>query len=635
MISDAILANAIRVLSQDAMQRANPGQPGLPMGMTEAAVALWHRHLKHNPLDPHWPDRDRFILDSGHGAMLLYSLLHLCGYALPMEELKRFRRLHSKTPGHPEVGYTPGVEATTGPLGQGLANAVGMALAEKLLASEFNRDGLKIVDHRTYVFIDEGCLMEGISHETCSLAGAWGLAKLIAFYDDSDGGDMPARFAACGWNVLRNVDGRCVDTVDAAIRAAQEESRRPTLICCKTECAPADRAALGWRHEAFVMPDEVLAAWDARKAGGQRQGRWELLMKRYRAKHPKLAAEYERRLRGELPQHFSARIAQQVQQTQAKAQAMATCDAGRNAAASMAAMLPELTGGAAESGAHAQGGDRLHNDMRYGAREFGMAAIMNGLALHGGLRPFGIARLMSSDYARNALRMAALMRLNPVYAFTHDSIGADEDGPAHQAVEQTATMRLIPNMDVWRPCDAVETLVAWQMALEHRHTPTCLILCRQSLPCQSRDAQQVADIRRGGYTLRREGKRLQAVLIATGSEVALAVQAQALLAERNVHVRVVSMPSPHAFDRQDLSYQHALLPLQVPLIAIEAGVCAYWRKYVGRRGAVIGIDTFGESAPAEDLYRHFGLTAARIVETTLRLLPQPAPVPRTSSEEPA
>ena len=634
------------------------------MGMAEVAVALWTRHLKHNPLDPHWPDRDRFVLSNGHGAMLLYSLLHLTGYALPTAELKRFRQLHSKTPGHPEVGYTPGVEASTGPLGQGLANAVGMALAEQLLASEFNRDELAIVDHYTYAFVGDGCLMEGISHEAASLAGTWGLSKLIVLYDDNgisiDGrvdawftDDTPARFAAYGWNVMARVDGHSVAAVDAAIIAAKAQTAKPTLICCQTvigQGAPlkggsaqshgaplganeigATRAALGWAHAPFAIPEAVYAAWDARPAGGERQGLWEALMARYRKKHPTLAADYARRLRGDLPASFAARCTRQLREIQAKSETLATRQASQKAIGFLAGLLPELIGGSADLSASnltlwpeasvkakgTKGGNYLH----YGVREFGMAAIINGLLLHGALRPFGGTFLIFSEYARNALRMAALMRLNAIYVFTHDSIGLGEDGPTQQPVEQTASLRLIPNMDVWRPCDAAETMVAWQVALEHRHTPTSLILSRQSLPAQARSAQQLSDMRKGAYALRQEAGALQAILIATGSEVGLAIEAWATLAEQGIHVRVVSMPSCHAFDRQDQSYQHALLPLDILSVAIEAGVTAGWRKYVGRRGAVIGIDTFGESAPAAELYRHFGITAARIVETTLKLLP--------------
>jgi len=654
-------ANAIRALSMDAVQAAGSGHPGMPLGMAEIAVALWAGHLKHNPKDPHWPNRDRFVLSNGHGSMLLYSLLHLTGYPLPIEELKRFRQLHSMTPGHPEFGYTPGVETSTGPLGQGLANAVGLALAEQLLAAEFNRDGFPVVDHYTYAFVGDGCLMEGISHEACSLAGTWKLGKLIVFYDDNgisiDGhvkgwfsDDTPARFRAYGWNVIEDIDGHNIKAVDHAIRKAREQTEQPTLICCKTiigkgspakagthDChgAPlgdaeiaATREAIGWPHAPFEIPREIYAAWDARKAGTKHQARWEALMQTYREAYPKLSSEFDRRQRGALPDKFAQRAARQIKALQTQGDTMATRKASQNAIAFFAKGLPELVGGSADltgsnltqwpgakSFVPTKGGNYLH----YGVREFAMAAIMNGMQLHHGLRAFGGTFLMFSEYARNALRMAALMKINPIYVFTHDSIGLGEDGPTHQPIEQIATLRLIPNMDVWRPCDTVETLVAWQVALEHLHTPTALILSRQNLPCQERKAQQIADIRKGGYILCREGGKLQAILIATGSEVDLAVQAWRELAGQGVYVRVVSMPSCSAFDQQDQTYQHATLPFGVPTLAVEAGVTAGWRKYVGRRGVVIGIDTFGESAPAGDLYRHFGLTTARIVEATLKM----------------
>ncbi|MFT3961235.1 transketolase [Propionivibrio sp.] len=644
-------ADALRALSLDAALAAGAGHPGMPMGMAEAAVALWGGHLKHNPLDPRWPDRDRFVLSDGHGSLLLYSLLHLTGYPLPMSELKRFRRLHSMTPGHPEVGYTPGVEASTGPLGQGLANAVGMALAERLLAAEFNRDGFPVVDHRTYAFVGDGCLMEGISHEAAALAGAWRLAKLTVLHGDNgtagDGSadDTAARFRACGWNVIDEVDGHSVAAVDEVLRAAAAQTEKPTLIRCRTaigQGAPTDagappgaaeiataRAALGWRHAPFEIPRPLYDAWDARQAGATRQARWEALMAAYRAKHRKLAAEFDRRQRGALPDKFAARAARQAKALQAQGAALATREASREAIAFFARTMPELIGGSAAPNGSSltrwpaarpfrpgAGGNYLH----YGAREFGMAGIINGLQLHGGLRAFGGAFLAFSDYARNALRMAALMRLNSIHVFTHDSIGLGEDGPAHQPVEQLAALRLIPNMDVWRPCDAVETLAAWQAALEHAHTPTSLVLSRQELPCQSRTAQQVADIRKGGYVLRREGGPLRAILIATGSEVQIAVAAWQELAARGVHARVVSMPSCHVFDQQEPAYRHTVLPFTVPALAVEAGATAGWGKYVGRHGAAIGIDTFGESAPAGELFRHFGITAARTVAAALKLI---------------
>ena len=591
-------------------------------------------------------------------------MLHLTGYALPIEELKRFRQLHSMTPGHPEVGYTPGVETSTGPLGQGLANAVGLALAEQLLAAEFNRDGFPVVDHYTYAFAGDGCLMEGISHEACSLAGTWKLGKLIVFYDDNgisiDGhvngwftDDTPARFRAYGWNVIEDIDGHDIKAVDHAIRKAKEQTEKPTLICCRTvigkgapakagthDChgAPlgeaeiaATRKAIGWPHPPFEIPRELYAAWDARKAGARHQAHWEALMQTYREAYPKLGAEFDRRQRGALPEKFAQRAARQLKALQAQGETTATRKASQNAIGFFAKSLPELVGGSADlTGSNltqwpgakgfvpATGGNYIH----YGVREFAMTAIMNGLQLHRGLRAFGGTFLVFSDYARNALRMAALMKTNPIYVLTHDSIGLGEDGPTHQPIEQLATLRLIPNMDVWRPCDTVETFVAWQAALEQMHTPTSLILSRQNLPCQPRNAQQIADIRKGGYILRREDGPLQAILIATGSEVEIAMEAWSQLTERGVHVRVVSMPSCHAFDQQDQTYQHAILPFNVPSLAIEAGVTAWWRKYVGRRGVVIGIDTFGESAPAAELFRHFGMTTARVVESTLKLISQ-------------
>ena len=656
------LANAIRALAMDAVQQANSGHPGMPMGMAEIAVALWHGHLRHNPANPKWPNRDRFVLSNGHGSMLLYSLLHLTGYDLPIEELKRFRQLHSKTPGHPEYGYAPGIETTTGPLGQGIANAVGMAVAEKMLAAEFNRDGFKLVDHYTYAFLGDGCLMEGISHEVCSIAGTWGLNKLIAFYDDNgisiDGhvegwftDDTPKRFEAYGWHVVRNVDGHSVEAVDAAIREAKAQTAKPTLICCKTvigKGAPtkagthdshgaplghdeiaATRTALGWSHVPFAIPAEIYAAWSAKDAGAKAEGEWNALFEDYRKAHPEEAAEFERRVHGKLPEDFADYAAAQLQATIDKAETIATRKASQNAIQAFAPQLPELVGGSADlAGSNltlwkgAQGVSRNEggNYLYYGVREFGMAAIMNGLILHGGYRAFGGTFLMFSEYARNALRMAALMKLNPIYVFTHDSIGLGEDGPTHQPVEQTATLRLVPNMDVWRPCDTTETMVAWQVAIEHRNTPTSLILSRQNLAFQNRTAQQVSDIRRGGYVLKREAGELKVVLIATGSEVDLAIKAHALLAEQGIHARVVSMPSTHLFDRQDAAYQSEVLPPHVPRVAVEAGVTDYWRKYVGLHGAVVGIDTFGESAPAGALYKHFGITAEAVAEKAQALV---------------
>jgi transketolase len=658
---EAQCANALRMLAVDAVQKANSGHPGMPMGMAEVATALW-RHLKHNPANPQWADRDRFVLSNGHGSMLLYALLHLSGYDLSLEDLSRFRQLHSRTPGHPERHLTPGVETTTGPLGQGIANAVGMALAEQLLAAEFNRAGHTIVNHHTYVFLGDGCLMEGISHEACSLAGTWGLNKLIAFYDDNgisidghvDGwftDDTPRRFEAYGWNVIRAIDGHDCDAIDAAIRQARLSTDRPTLICCRTTIgkgapnkagthdvhgAPlgaaeveAVRRHLAWPHAPFEIPAAVRARWDARAKGYAAESEWELRFARYRAAHPELAEEFTRRMAGALPADFAAQCAAALERCVARGATIATRKASQDAIEEMAKLLPELVGGSADlapsnltrwstckavtarsAGNAPSGGNYIH----YGVREFGMAAIANGLTLHGGVRPFAGTFLMFSEYARNALRMAALMKINPIFVFTHDSIGLGEDGPTHQPVEQTATLRLLPNMDVWRPCDTVETLIAWQCALEHEQTPTSLILSRQNLPFQPRDAQTLASVRRGGYVLSAEPDApwLDVVLIATGSEVALAIEAQKLLAAERISARVVSMPSTFVFDRQEAAWRDSVLPHGVPRVAVEAGVTDYWRKYVGLEGGVVGIDTFGESAPAPALYAHFDLTAQRI-----------------------
>ena len=658
MSSQASLANAIRVLAIDAIQAANSGHPGAPMGMAEMAVALWQRHLKHNPADPLWADRDRFVLSNGHGSMLLYALLHLTGYDLPLEELKRFRQLHSKTPGHPEFGHTAGVETTTGPLGQGITNAVGMALAEQLLATEFNRDGFPIVDHYSYVFLGDGCMMEGISHEACSLAGTWKLSKLIAFYDDNgisiDGhvegwfsDDTPKRFEAYGWNVIRAVDGHDVDAVDAAIRAAKAQNDKPTLICCKTVIgkgspnkagthdvhgAPlgkdevaATRAALGITSGPFEIAADVYAGWDARANGAARQAEWQKLFDAYRAAHPELAAEFLRRMAGEAHPEFAAKADAALAEILAKGETIATRKSSQNAIQALAPVMPEFVGGSADLApsnlttwkgcrsishdAPQAGGNYIH----YGVREFGMAAIMNGLILHGGFRPFGGTFLMFSEYARNAIRMAALMKINPIYVFTHDSVGVGEDGPTHQPIEQTATLRMVPNLDVWRPCDSVEAFVAWRTAIEHKATPTALILTRQNLPHQARDAAQVAAIAKGGYVLKDCAGAPQAVIIATGSEVALAVAAQAKLAEQGVAVRVVSLPSSFAFEQQDAAYRASVLPRGIPRVAVEAGVTGYWRQYVGLEGAVVGIDRFGECGPATQVFEYLGITADKVV----------------------
>ena len=659
MVSQVSLANAIRVLSMDGVQAANSGHPGAPMGMAEIAVALWHRHLKHNPTDPKWANRDRFVLSNGHGSMLLYSLLHLTGYDLPLSELKAFRQLHSKTPGHPEYGHTAGVETTTGPLGQGVANAIGFALAEQLLAAEFNREGFPIVDHYSYTFMGDGCMMEGISHEVCSLAGTWGLSKLIAFYDDNgisiDGDvvgwfrdDTPKRFEAYGWNVIRDVDGHDVDAIDAAIKAAKSQNAKPTLICCKTvigkgspnkagghdvhgsplgkDEVAATRAALGVTGEAFELPADVLADWDAKAAGAKAEAAWQELFGAYRAAHPALATEFVRRMNGNLHPEFAAKTAEALAEIAAKGETIATRKSSQNSIQALAPVMPEFIGGSADLApsnltqwkgcksvrpdAMAEGGNYIH----YGVREFGMAAIMNGLVLHGGFRPYGGTFLMFSEYARNAIRMAALMKINPIYVFTHDSIGVGEDGPTHQPIEQTATLRMMPNLDVWRPCDTVEAFVAWQVAVEHRDCPTALMLTRQNLAHQARDAGQIAAIRRGGYVLKDCEGTPKAVIIATGSEVSLAIAAQKALAEKGVAVRVVSLPSSFVFDHQDAAYRASVLPLGIPRVAVEAGVTGYWRQYVGLEGAVVGIDRFGECGPAGQVFEFLGVTANKVVE---------------------
>lgn len=661
MVTQKQLAGAIRVLSMDAVQQANSGHPGMPMGMADIAVALWNHHLKHNPANPKWFDRDRFVLSNGHGSMLLYSLLHLTGYDLSIDDLKNFRQLHAKTPGHPEYGYAPGVETTTGPLGQGITNAVGMALAEKMLAAEFNRDYFPIVDHYTWTFLGDGCLMEGISHEACSLAGTWGLGKLIAFYDDngiSIDGDVegwftdntPARFESYGWQVIPNVDGHDVDAIMAAIAKAKAETGKPTLICCKTvigKGAPnkegghdvhgaplgaaeiaATRENIGWNAAPFEIPAEIYAAWDARPSGEKAESIWNQLFANYREQYPELAAEYTRRMQGELPANWDAHYAAAIEAVNTKAETIATRKASQNAIAAFAPALPELVGGSADltpsnltnwpaskAVSRETGGNYIH----YGVREFGMAAIMNGMTLHGGLKPFGATFLMFSEYARNALRMAALMKINPLFVFTHDSIGLGEDGPTHQPVEQIATLRLIPNMNVWRPCDTVESLVAWGESLARQDGPSTLIFSRQNLPFVSRDAAQIEGVKRGGYVLR-DADNAQAVILATGSEIELALQAQEALAAEGIAVRVVSMPSTNVFDRQTRDYIESVLPRALPRVAVEAGVTDFWRKYVGLDGAVIGIDSFGESAPAKQLFEHFGITTANVVAAVKSVL---------------
>jgi transketolase len=656
--SDAALANAIRALAMDAVEAAKSGHPGMPMGMAEIAVALWRRHLRHNPANPAWPNRDRFVLSNGHGSMLLYSLLHLTGYALPMEELRRFRQLGSKTPGHPEYGYAPGVETTTGPLGQGFANAVGMAIAEKLLAAHFNRPGLELVDHHTYVFMGDGCMMEGISHEAGAFAGTLGLGKLIAFYDDngisidSEKGqiahwytdDVPRRFSAYGWQVIPNVDGHDVEAVDRAIRKAKREKARPSLICCKTVIAKgapkkantgaahgaplgaeeiaATRAAIGWPHAPFELPEEVRVAWDARESGQRAEKKWNRLFAVYEKQFPAEAAEYRRRIAGELPAEFDERVGALLEELGAKAETMATRKASQNVLEALKPALPELLGGSADltgsnltmvkaSKAVAPGLLLQGNHLFYGVREFGMCAMMNGITLHGGLIPYGGTFLVFSDYARNALRMAALMKIRVVYVFTHDSIGLGEDGPTHQPIEHAASLRLIPNMEVWRPADTVETAVAWAAALRRRQGPTALLLSRQNVAFSS--GGNAAGAGRGGYILA-DAQEPRAVIIATGSEVPLALGAQKLLGEDGIAVRVVSMPSTSVFDRQDEDYRNSVLPRELPKVAVEAGSRDYWRKYVGLDGAVVGMDGFGESAPAGDLFKHFGFTPAHVAE---------------------
>jgi transketolase len=655
------MANALRALAMDAVQAANSGHPGMPMGMAEIAVALWGRHLRHNPADPAWPNRDRFVLSNGHGSMLLYALLHLTGYDLPMAELRRFRQLHSKTPGHPEYGCAPGVETTTGPLGQGLANAVGMAIAERMLAADFNRPWFEIVNHHTYAFAGDGCLMEGISHEACSLAGTLGLGKLIVFYDDNgisiDGhvegwftDDTPKRFEAYGWHVVPNVDGHDVAAVDAAIQAAKAAADRPSLICCKTIIAKgapnkadthdahgaplgdkevaATRAAIGWNHPPFEIPQPVYAAWDARAQGAKAEGAWNEKFAAYAEKYPELAAEFRRRMAGELPASWGAESRALLDKVAAKGETIATRKASQNAIDALAKLLPELVGGSADlagsnltlwSGAHPVGRSDGGNYLHYGVREFGMAAIVNGLALHGGVIPFGATFLVFSDYARNALRVAALMKVRAIQVFTHDSIGLGEDGPTHQSVEHAASLRIIPNMDVWRPCDTVETMAAWIAAVERKDGPTSLLLSRQNIAFQSRDAASIAAVRRGGYVLA-DAPAPRAVLIATGSEVPLAIGAKAKLAEEGVAVRVVSMPSTNVFDRQDAAYRQSVLPEGLPRVAVEAGVSDFWRKYVGLEGEVIGIDRFGESAPGPELFKFFGFTVDNVVAAVKRVV---------------
>ncbi|PKM43715.1 MAG: transketolase [Gammaproteobacteria bacterium HGW-Gammaproteobacteria-1] len=659
------LANAIRALSMDGVQKANSGHPGAPMGMADIAEVLWNSHMKHNPANPKWADRDRFILSNGHGSMLIYSLLHLTGYNLSIDDLKSFRQLHSKTPGHPEYGYTDGVETTTGPLGQGITNGVGMALAERTLAGQFNRPGHHIVDHYTYVFMGDGCMMEGISHEACSLAGTLGLGKLIAFWDDNgisiDGhvdnwftDDTPKRFEAYGWHVVRGVDGHDAAAIDKAIHEAKSVNDKPTLICCKTvigygapnlcgshDChgAPlgadeinATRENLGWKHEPFVIPADVYKGWDAKDKGAKAQAHWEEKFAAYRKEFPELAAEFERRvIRGELPSNWQQVADDFVKAVNDKAETIASRKASQNAIGGYAKALPEFLGGSADltpsnltSWKEAKAITNTVADgnyLSYGVREFGMSAIMNGVTLHGGFIPFGGTFLMFSEYARNALRMAALMKVRTLFVYTHDSIGLGEDGPTHQPVEQIATLRLIPNMSVWRPCDAVESAVAWRCAIEKKTGPSCLIFSRQNLAHMPRSAEQIANITRGAYVLQEGAANPDAIIIATGSEVELATKAAAELAGKGKKVRVVSMPSVETFDAQDAAYKEAVLPAAcTKRVAVEAGVTAGWYKYVGLNGKVIGLDRFGESAPAGQLFKEFGFTVENVVKAVESVL---------------
>jgi len=647
------LANAIRALSMDAIQKAKSGHPGAPMGMADIACVLWRDFLRHNPANPAWPDRDRFVLSNGHGSMLLYSLLHLTGYDLPLSEIENFRQLHSKTPGHPEYGYTPGIETTTGPLGQGIANGVGMAIAERTLAAQFNRPGHTIIDHYTYVFMGDGCMMEGISHEACSLAGTLGLGKLIAFYDDNGisidgevGGwfteDIPGRFSSYGWHVIENVDGHDPEAVEKAIEEARAETGKPSLICCKTiigfgspnkqgkevcHGAPLGedevalvRETIGWPHPPFTVPDEIRQAWDCRKKGENLEKSWQEKMAAYRKEHPELAAELDRRLAGDLPSAWEETSAAFINDTDARGEKLATRKASQVCLNGYGPVLPELIGGSADlagsnltiwSGSRAINEDASGNYIYFGVREFGMAAIGNGIGLHGGFIPYTATFLIFSEYARNAIRMAALMRQQQIFVFTHDSIGLGEDGPTHQPVEQAATLRLIPNMSLWRPCDAVETAVAWKAAIERKDGPTCLLLSRQGLPHQKRDSERINDIARGGYILRDCEGTPEGIIIATGSEVELAMNAADLISSDGRRVRVVSMPSCDRFDAQDAAFREKVLPAGVPVLAVEAGVSDYWWKYADR---VIGIDRFGESAPAGELFKFFGFTPERVAE---------------------
>ena len=663
MLKNAELANAIRVLSMDAVQSANSGHPGMPMGMADIAEVLWRKTLKHNPTNQHWFNRDRFVVSNGHGSMLLYSLLHLTGYEVSVDDLKAFRQLHSKTPGHPEFGITPGVETTTGPLGQGIANAVGMALAEKLLAHEFNKPDLEIVDHNTFVFMGDGCLMEGLSHEVCSLAGTLKLGKLIVFYDDngisidSEKGnikswfseDVPARFESYGWRVIRDVDGHDRAAIEKAINMAMEKGDSPTLVCCKTRIgrgapnkentgsahgAPlgpdeiaAAREAMGWEHPPFEIPQKIYEQWDAKERGKSLEAEWAERFSAYERKYPALAGEFKRRMAGNLPEDWQSFVADVLRDVDGKAEKIATRKASQNTLEILGPKLPELLGGSADLAAsnltmwggskpvEAEGGNYIF----YGVREFGMAAVMNGVALHGGLIPYGATFLVFSDYCRNALRVAALMGIRSVFVFTHDSIGLGEDGPTHQPVEHAASLRIIPNLDVWRPCDTVETLVSWTSSLQRRDGPSCLLATRQGVPHQTRTQEQINAISKGAYVLS-DSVKPQAIILATGSEVTLAMRAKEALAEKGIAVRVVSVPSTTVFDRQPEEYKNSVLLKGIPRVAVEAGVTDFWRKYVGTEGAVIGVDRFGESAPADQLFEYFGITAGAVEEAVLALV---------------
>ncbi|WP_415422073.1 transketolase [Serratia marcescens] len=663
MSSRKELANAIRALSMDAVQKANSGHPGAPMGMADIAEVLWRDYLNHNPTNPHWADRDRFVLSNGHGSMLIYSLLHLTGYDLPMRELENFRQLHSKTPGHPEYGYTPGVETTTGPLGQGIANAVGFAIAERTLAAQFNRPGHDIVDHHTYAFMGDGCMMEGISHEVCSLAGTLKLGKLTAFYDDNgisidghvDGwftDDTALRFEAYGWHVVRNVDGHNPDAIKAAIEEARQVTDKPSLLMCKTVIGfgspnkagthdvhgaalgaaevAATREALGWKYAAFEIPQDIYAQWDAKEAGQAKEAAWNDKFAAYARAFPELAAEFKRRMNGELPADWKADAKTFVEKLQANPANIASRKASQNALEAFGKVLPEFLGGSADlapsnltmwSGSKALNVDPAGNYIHYGVREFGMTAITNGIALHGGFLPYSATFLMFVEYARNAVRMAALMKLRNVFVYTHDSIGLGEDGPTHQPVEQLASLRVTPNMSTWRPCDQVESAVAWQYGIERNDGPTTLVFSRQNLTQQPRTAEQLANVYRGGYVLKDCAGTPDVILIATGSEVGITVEAADKLTAAGRKVRVVSMPSTDAFDKQDAAYRESVLPAAVTArVAVEAGIADYWYKYVGLNGAIVGMTTFGESAPAEQLFAEFGFTVDNVVAKAQALL---------------